>query len=267
MKRIYDVPGVSAPPASGWAGRAAFHGAGHGARAVWAAAALVWLGAGALAQAAQVAPTASMMEGSLWHTFVRGGPVMWPILLLSVLGLALIFEFLLTTRKAVILPPTVEAALESPECAQAVEGLLAAPDKTCICRILSAGHRWRHGSKVEIQAAIEEAVGGMLWKYKRALRPLGIMANTAPLLGLLGTVFGIIQAFDVVARQGALGDPTALADGIAQALLTTAFGLIVAIPLLLAYHYFVGRVESLLHRCEELTKEALILPPEETPAA
>jgi biopolymer transport protein ExbB len=82
------------------------------------------------------------------------------------------------------------------------------------------------------------------------------------LLGLLGTVFGIIEAFDVVAQQGALGDPSALADGIAEALLTTAFGLIVAIPMLLAYHYFVGKVESLLHRCEELAKEALILPPE-----
>jgi biopolymer transport protein ExbB len=93
-------------------------------------------------------------------------------------------------------------------------------------------------------------------------RPLGIIANTAPLLGLLGTVIGIVEAFDVVARQGALGDPSALADGIAKALLTTVFGLIVAIPTLMAYHYFVGRSEALLRRCEELAKEALVLPPE-----
>jgi biopolymer transport protein ExbB len=131
-----------------------------------------------------------------------------------------------------------------------------------ITRILKAGYEWRKGSTAEIQAAVEEAVDEVLWQLKRSVRPLGIIANTAPLLGLLGTVTGIIAAFDVVARQGSLGDPGALAGGISEALLTTGFGLIVAIPTLLAYHYFIGRAETLLRKCEIMAKENLILPPE-----
>jgi len=109
---------------------------------------------------------------------------------------------------------------------------------------------------------VEEKTDEYLWQFKRSARPLGILASVAPLLGLLGTVLGIIRAFDVVARAGALGDPGALAGGISEALLTTCFGLIVAIPLLLAHHYFVGRIEALLHCCEVLAKENLIRPPD-----
>jgi biopolymer transport protein ExbB len=213
-----------------------------------------------IARAAE--PGKGMMSGSLWVTFQRGGPVMWPILLLSIFGLALILEFLFTTRRAGILPPAIEQDLASAERGRAVPQTIESAGRTVIGRALAAGQRWHKGSHEQIQSAIEESISGILWKFRRSFRPLGIIANTAPLLGLLGTVFGIIEAFDVVAQQGALGDPSALADGIAEALLTTAFGLIVAIPMLLAYHYFVGKVESLLHRCEELAKEALILPPE-----
>jgi biopolymer transport protein ExbB len=84
------------------------------------------------------------------------------------------------------------------------------------------------------------------------------------LLGLLGTVIGIIEAFEVVAGEGSMGVNTAaLAGGIAKALLTTCFGLIVAIPLLLSHHYLVGKIEALVRRSEELVKEYQILPPGE----
>ncbi len=203
-----------------------------------------------------------MLGSTVWETVQRGGEVMYVILGLSIIGLALILEVAFRTRRGAILPPSARRTLEGPDAREAVPSLIEKNQKVCVYRILSVGHLWRKGTTQQIQAAVEETVDEMVWRLRRCARPIGIIANTAPLLGLLGTVMGIIEAFDVVAREGALGDPTALAAGISKALLTTCLGLIVAIPMLLSYHYFTGKAEALLHRCEELAKEALILPPE-----
>ena len=203
-----------------------------------------------------------VIGNTVWETVQLGGEVMYVILAVSVIGLAFILEVAFRTRRGAILPAAALRVLESPEAAKDVERLTGRSQKVCIYRILKVGYLWRKGTTQQIQSAIEETVDEMLWKFRRSARPIGIIANTAPLLGLLGTVIGIIEAFDVVAREGALGDPTALAAGISKALLTTCFGLIVAIPMLLSYHYFAGRAETLLRQCEELAKEALVLPPE-----
>lgn len=199
---------------------------------------------------------------TVWETIQRGGAVMYVILGLSVVGLTFIFEAAFRTRRSAILPASAVRALEEPDAATSVEQLIGKSQKVCINRVLKVGNRWRNGSTQQIQSAIEEVVDDMLWQFRRSVRPIGIIANTAPLLGLLGTVIGIIEAFDVVAREGALGDPSALAAGISKALFTTCFGLIVAIPMLLSYHYLAGKAETLLRQCEELAKEALVLPPD-----
>lgn len=191
-----------------------------------------------------------------------GGEVMWVILGVSILGLALILEAAFRTRRARILPPKPARILAEAQGNGNIRELLDSDGKANVHRIIQVAHRWRKGTSEQVQAAIEETVDEALWRLKRSLRPIGVLANTAPLLGLLGTVIGIIRAFEVVAEKGALGDPAKLAGGISQALLTTCFGLIVAIPMLLAYHYFTGKAETLLRRAEELVKEALILPPE-----
>lgn len=205
-------------------------------------------------------PGEGVVGDTVWETVQRGGEVMYVILAASVLGLALVLEVLYRTRRGRILPGDVDRALSAGTLD--VAGYLGGGAPSCVRDVLRAGYRWRSGSHEQIQAAVEEAVDEHLWQLKRAVRPVGIIANTTPLLGLLGTVIGIIQAFDAVARQGALGDPGALAGGISKALLTTCFGLIVAIPMLLIYHYLNGRVECLMRRCELLAKGQLILPPE-----
>lgn len=208
------------------------------------------------------------LNRSLWGTMERGGSVMWPILGLSVVGLALLLEVAVRTRKKNILPDAgVQALQGSTDKRAAVALLLQQDSRCCLHRVLAIGQRWRHGTTVQIQAAIEEAVDDMRWQLRRSVRALGIIANTAPLLGLLGTVLGITQCFDVVSKQGALGDPSALAGGISEALLTTCFGLIVAIPMLLCHHYYLGKIDTLMKQCEELAKEALILPPDDPAAA
>ena len=204
----------------------------------------------------------TMLGGSVWEVFQRGGAVMYVILLASVVGLAVALEMAVRTRRGAMLPSATEAALAAHE---RTDDLVAAKPDIPLHQILHAGHTWRGGTHEQISAAIEESADTALWKLRRGARPIGIIANVAPLLGLLGTVVGIIQAFDVVATQGSLGDPAALAGGISKALLTTCFGLIVAIPMLLAYHYFTGRVEALIHHAEELAKEAYILPPPVAP--
>jgi biopolymer transport protein ExbB len=191
----------------------------------------------------------------------RGGPVMYVILAASVIGVAFALETMFRVRAGAVLPESAVKLLREKQDRSAVGQIIADHPKTALAEILQAGQRWQHGSLEQIQSAIEERVDHFLWLYRKAARPIGILANITPLLGLLGTVIGIIKAFDTVAKEGALGDPGALADGIAQALLTTCFGLIVAIPLLLIYHYLIGVVEQRLRRCEELAKLNLIQPP------
>lgn len=203
-----------------------------------------------------------VLGNRVFETINRGGEVMWVILGVSILGLALILEAAFRTRKGRLLPGKAVKTLDEARGKGTADDLLQSPDRPGVYRIVAIAHRWKKGTTDQIQGAIEESVDEILWRLKRELRPIGILANTAPLLGLLGTVIGIIRAFDVVAEKGALGDPTRLAGGISEALLTTCFGLIVAIPMLLAYHFFTGKAEALLRRAEELVKEAFILPPE-----
>ncbi len=231
-----------------------------GGRRLPQAAGAAWLAFALFPAWANEAP-AGVLGHRLWDTIDRGGAVMYVILVASVVGLALLLDAMVRTRRGAILPKRIEAELAAPEAHSRLAEWANGDGKACVFDILRVGWRWRAATPEHQQRAIEEAVDVRLWRLKRSIRPIGIIANTTPLLGLLGTVVGIVQAFDAVARQGALGDPTALADGIAKALLTTCFGLIVAIPLLLAYHYLNGRLEALLRQSEELVKELLIAPP------
>jgi len=235
-----------------------------------AAGATVWLCAlvaiclvlGATPPATGAQAGSTMFGGSLWDTMEKGGYIMYVILAASVVGVAFLLECLYRTRSSAILPRRFGEILTSHEARSFLDRVIEEQSESVMRRVMQAGRYWRHGTNDQIQAAIEEVVDHELWTLRRSARPIGIVANTAPLLGLLGTVIGIIEAFDVVAQQGALGDPGALANGIAKALLTTWLGLIVAIPLLLCYHFLMGRIEALLRHCEALAKENLLVPPE-----
>ena len=222
-------------------------------------AALLLFGSAEAAQAGVIGDVSK----SLWGAMDRGGKVMYFILALSIAGLAILLETAISTRRQRILPDRAVKLLDTADPCGAVDQLLRTDDGSCFYRILKAGHKWRHGTSAQIQAAIEETVDTVRWRFRRSIRAMGVISNAAPLLGLLGTVLGISHAFSVVSKQGALGDPSALAGGISEALLTTCFGLVVAIPMLIAYHFYQGKLDNLLKECEELAKEALIMPPAE----
>ena len=116
-------------------------------------------------------------------------------------------------------------------------------------RILAAGLRNMNAERELMKESIEEEGRQVVLGLERYLNTLGTIASITPLLGLLGTVIGMIKVFAVITSLG-VGDPKVLADGISQALLTTAAGLSVAIPSLMFYRFFRGRVEELLLKME-----------------
>jgi biopolymer transport protein ExbB len=117
-------------------------------------------------------------------------------------------------------------------------------------RILAAGLMNRNATRDIMKEAIEDTGRHVVHELERYLNTLGTIAAISPLLGLLGTVIGMIQVFSTITTQG-VGNPAALAGGISQALITTAAGMSVAIPALMAYRYFRGKVNMLVIRMEQ----------------
>jgi len=179
-----------------------------------------------------------------------GGPMMLPIALCSVVLLVFVFERLISLRRGRIIPrPFVKRFLEQVGAGQlepkeALE--LCENNKSPVAQVFAAAvKKWGRPS-VEVEQAIIDAGERVTYGLRRYLRVLNGIATVSPLLGLLGTVLGMINAFNNIAAADALGRPERLATGISQALLTTAAGMSVAIPALIVYLYFVGRVDRLI---------------------
>lgn len=230
----------------------------------FAAAALVlFLGAGASAREGLVLEPGAPERGgedaglivgeeeSLWRLFRKGGYVMPAILVASIVALAFAIERGVALRSSVQTPRGLAEDVASRlsrggtgAAAALVEGRDGALPKVLAATL---------GRLSDGRAGMEEAASAesyrALYELRRNVRPIGIVASVAPLMGLLGTVLGMIKAFDV-ASGGGLGRGQELARGIAEALLTTGAGLIVAIPALVAYHYFRARAEDFTRRSE-----------------
>ena len=195
----------------------------------------------------------TVLGKNLWETFQAGGALMWPILATSIIGLAFIFERAVSLREKVAVPRGIADAVV----AAVRDGNVAEAQRICtrkpsaLTRVLAAGLAASDRTREEVLVAMQEAGERELWHMDRFNRPLTIVVSVAPLLGLLGTVQGMIMAFDVVARKGAMGDPRQLAAGVATALLTTFAGLTVAIPCYCFYHYYRDKADRMLVQIED----------------
>ena len=196
---------------------------------------------------------------NLWETLSRGGPLMIPILLCSLIGVAFAIErFVALRQKAVAPRDLAEGVLEALNNGSTAEAIRLCEERpSSLARVLAAGLRLAGAPRDEITTAMQEAGERELWNLERFAKPLNVIAGVAPLLGLLGTVWGMIIAFDVVAQKGALGDPRQLANGIATALLTTLAGLSVAIPCYVLHHYFRDKSDRLVVEIEETASRVL----------
>lgn len=196
---------------------------------------------------------------SVFSIMRDGGVLMWPILACSLITVAIAMERAISLRKGRVIPgPFVRRFLH-----QLSAGELDRQSALDLCEenpspvaevFAGAIRRWGRPA-VEVEQAMldagERAVNGL----RRNVRVLNAIATVSPLLGLLGTVFGMIQAFNAIATVQALGRPELLAAGISVALLTTAFGLTVAIPSLICYLYFISRVDQLIMQIDALGQE------------
>lgn len=186
-----------------------------------------------------------------------GGWVMAPIILCSIAALAIIGERLWALQKRYVAPtgllPQVRQWLERSELDAARLALVH--DSSPLGRVLAAGLVNRRHERTIVKEAIEDAGRHVVPELERYLNPLGTIAAIAPFLGLLGTVLGMIKMFAGIGSHG-LGDPSVVAAGISQALVSTASGLTVAIPSLMFYRYFRARVDALL---VDMEQEALKL--------
>ncbi|HFD11579.1 MAG TPA: MotA/TolQ/ExbB proton channel family protein [Crenotrichaceae bacterium] len=181
-----------------------------------------------------------------------GGWIMWPIIGSSILAAGIIVDRLLALRKQQILPrdllPQVWRLYQDNQ----LDGnkVRSLRDGSPLGAVLSAGLINRHHGREIMKEAITEAGRQEVYELERNLQALGTIAQISPLMGLLGTVLGMIKVFSAIVTQG-VGNPGVLAGGISEALVTTAAGICVAIPALIFYRYFQSRVDYLVLKMEE----------------
>jgi biopolymer transport protein ExbB len=181
-----------------------------------------------------------------------GGWLMLPILLCSVGAMAIIVERFWTLSRERVAPGSLvvtvwqwvnEDKLDEAHIKRLRQG-------SPLGRILAAALIKRHRSREIMKESIEDVARHVVHELERYLNSLGTIASVTPLLGLLGTVIGMIKVFAVITTQG-IGDPGVLANGISEALITTAAGLSVAIPSVMFYRFFRGRVDELVVAMEQ----------------
>ncbi|MEO8223246.1 MAG: MotA/TolQ/ExbB proton channel family protein [Gammaproteobacteria bacterium] len=186
---------------------------------------------------------------------IAGGWVMVPIILCSVVAAAIILERLWTLQPRRVVPRDLsrqvwEWVSSNQLNHQHVQQLRS---NSPLGQILAAGLANRQQDRATMKEVVEDTGRHVVHELERYLNTLGTIAAISPLLGLLGTVTGMIRTFSALTSGGA-GDPAALAGGISEALITTAAGLMVAIPALIGYRYLRGRVDALVVQME---KEAI----------
>ena len=186
-----------------------------------------------------------------------GGPFMAPIILASVVAAAIFLERLWTLQPKRVLPADlVDKVWRWVASEQLQDKHIAALEQNSpLGRVLAAGLANRHRDRAIVKEAIEDSGRHVVYDLERFISALGTIGSISPLLGLLGTVSGMIRTFNAITDQG-VGNPQVLAGGISEALVSTAAGLVVAIPAVIGYRFLRTRVEHLVVQME---KEAMKL--------
>jgi biopolymer transport protein ExbB len=200
---------------------------------------------------------------SLFEMLVAGGPMMVPILLASFVLVLITFERIIMLRRRRVVPRMFverfllqmrEGALDKHEALEKCDD-----EPSYVALVFAAALRKWGKPAVEVEQAVldeGERVANQLRKYLRVMHGI---STVSPLLGLAGTVWGMMNAFNVIATNSAMGRAEMLAGGISVALVTTASGLMVAIPAMVLYMFFVGRVDTLVMEIDEHGQELVNL--------
>jgi len=217
--------------------------------------------AGDQPEAAEAPATDVIPSRSLLGIIKDGGIVMLPLLFCSFILMVFTFERAISLRRGRVIPgPFVKRFMH-----QLNEGQLDREQAIGLCegndspvaKIFAAAVRKWGRPAVEVEQAVIDSGERATYDLRRYLRVFNAVATIGPLLGLLGTVFGMIQSFNDISSASAMGRPELLAKGISEALLTTATGLTIAIPALTLYWLFVSRVDRLIVAIDELGQEVV----------
>lgn len=188
----------------------------------------------------------------MWELVKAGGIMMIPIILCSIVAMGIIIERLMVLRKSKVAPAglmnTVWEWFKAGKIDQA--RLEQISSGSALGKILAAGLASAHKGRDQMKEAVEEMGGFVIHELERYLNTLGTIAAIAPLLGLLGTIFGLIEIFSAFLGDGS-PEASKLAGGIAMALVTTASGLIVAIPAVFFHRFLLRRVDDLVIAMEQ----------------
>jgi biopolymer transport protein ExbB len=196
---------------------------------------------------------------AIWEFLVKGGPTMIPLGICSVVGLAVALEkFFFLQRKRILVPEVVAVVqnLRQEEDVALTTSICSKYD-SAFPNIIRVALENRHFNREELKELITDRGRQEVRSLERGLGVLETVAGIAPLLGLLGTVLGILDVFNVISSVG-VGQAQSLAGGIAEALITTIVGLCIGIPALVAYNYFTHRAENLILDIEEFTTEMML---------
>ncbi|MBN1296896.1 MotA/TolQ/ExbB proton channel family protein [bacterium] len=189
---------------------------------------------------------------ALLKYFHKGGPMMWPLLAVSILVIGMVIERILHYYRVSINTPEflkkIRTLLEAKRIKEAIT--LCENYKGPIASIMKAGLLKTGKTREEIETAIAASGGIEMSRLERGLAGLATCSTLAPLLGFLGTVTGMIKAFEAIAAHG-MNNPALVAVGISEALITTAAGLIIGIPAMAFYNYFTAKVGKLVLEMEE----------------
>jgi biopolymer transport protein ExbB len=192
------------------------------------------------------------LDRQMWEIVRAGGPMMWPIILCSIIAAAIVLERLWTLQDKRVLPRELtQKVWQLIETNQVNDKVISALEQNSpLGRVLAAGLKNRHRPREVLMQRLEDTGRHVIHELERFLNTLGTIAGVSPLLGLLGTVTGIIKSFNAI-QAGGMGDPRALSGGIAEALICTAAGLMVAIPSLVAYRLLRSKVDGIVVAMEK----------------
>lgn len=213
-----------------------------------------------LGQVGDAVETSAVEVQSIWDFVVKGGPMMIPIGVCSLVALTVIVERLVTLRRSNVIPDDFPSGLKKAmddDDAEASKALAYCQENDSPLAQVFAAAVKRLAEPIELlEKHIAEAGERMVVKLRKYMRVLSVIASISPLMGLLGTIFGMINAFQTVAVSGeALGKTELLARGIYEALITTAAGLLVTIPSVICYHWISSKVDGLVRDIDHMIVE------------
>jgi len=198
------------------------------------------------------------MIAEIWSFFVKGGILMIPLLLCSIISIGIIIEKLITLRKKKILLPEVISVIESISTEKDIQLAMNVCQKHpgILSNLIKLVLTHNANNYFRMREELSDSGRQEIRVLEKGLGILETIATITPILGLLGTVFGMIKVFNVISSKG-VGDPSLLSGGISEALITTAVGLSIGIPALIFYNFFTGIAENIILDMEKISNDLM----------